>query len=110
MNSLPWTDREIARALSLYADGLPCAEIADAVGRSETALRLKLLKLGFSSRRVIVEEPAAAPSRKAAGPVVVWNAGCVRRIGVSGKPATSGPSCSALWYAPEGIVGVRKGG
>lgn len=62
MNSNSWTEREIARALALYAEGLPCGEIATAVGRSETALRLKLLKLGYSSRRVIVDEPAALPA------------------------------------------------
>lgn len=61
MNSTAWTKREIAEALALYAEGLPCGEIAAAVGRSETALRLKLLKLGYSSRRVVVEELVAAP-------------------------------------------------
>jgi hypothetical protein len=57
MKAMPWTKDEIRIALSLYEQGLPCAEIARAVVRSETALRLKLLNLGYSSRRVIVEEP-----------------------------------------------------
>jgi len=64
MNSMPWTTNEIAQVLSLYEQGLPCAEISRAVGRSETAVRLKLLGLGYSSRRVIVDEtpaPAADP-------------------------------------------------
>lgn len=63
MNSRTWSEREIARALALYEEGLPCGEIARVVGRSETALRLKLLALGYSSRRVIVEDaPAPLPA------------------------------------------------
>lgn len=61
MNKLPWSEREISRALALYQEGLPCAEIARMVGRSETALRLKLLALGYSSRRVVLDnEPPRA--------------------------------------------------
>lgn len=68
MNKLPWSEREISRALALYQEGLPCAEIARMVGRSETALRLKLLALGYSSRRVVPNNappspvPSATPS------------------------------------------------
>lgn len=54
MNSMPWTTNEIAQVLSLYEQGLPCAEISRAVGRSETAVRLKLLGLGYSSRVIEV--------------------------------------------------------
>lgn len=56
MNRLSWTEREITRALELYQEGLPCVEIARMIGRSETALRLKLLALGFSSRRVVLDK------------------------------------------------------
>ena len=61
MNKLPWSEREISRALALYQEGLACAEIARMVGRSETALRLKLLALGYSSRRVVLDNAPPAP-------------------------------------------------
>jgi hypothetical protein len=74
MNSMPWTPNEIDKALALYEQGLPCAEIARAIGRSETALRLKVLKMGLSSRRLIVNSPpeqaaVAVPAPVAEPPV-----------------------------------------
>lgn len=45
-----WTSEELDRALKLQAAGLTAPEVAKAIGRSESALRLKLFKCGYSSR------------------------------------------------------------
>ena len=61
MNARWWTEQEIQKALQLYEAGYPCDEIGQMLGRTESSVRLKLLSLGLSSRRVEVEpEPEIA--------------------------------------------------
>lgn len=55
MRAQRWSDQEIEKALSLYESGFPCSEIAGVLARTESAVRLKLLSLGFSSRRVVTD-------------------------------------------------------
>lgn len=57
MKSPLWTDQEIQRAFDLQAAGLHPAEIGRALGRSETAVRVKLISLGVSSARVVTASP-----------------------------------------------------
>jgi hypothetical protein len=53
MNYRKWTEEETAKILRLYEGGYPAVEIAQMMGRTESSVRLKLLGLGYSSRRVI---------------------------------------------------------
>lgn len=53
MNARLWTGEEIQRVLALYRDGYRCAEIASMLSRTELAVRLKLLSMGLSSRRIL---------------------------------------------------------
>lgn len=56
-----WTSQETDLALRLLGQGFPAREISRMTGRTETAVRLKLLALGYSSsqRDPGAEEPEA---------------------------------------------------
>lgn len=59
-----WSQNEFDRAVQLLSAGWNAPEIAKALGRTETSVRLKLIKGGYSSRVVSaaeVKEPARAP-------------------------------------------------
>ncbi len=47
---IKWTPQEFDRAIRLLSNGWSPAEIAKTLSRTETAVRLKLIKSGFSSR------------------------------------------------------------
>ncbi len=53
MHTRVWRNRDVRKLLRLYSAGHPCAEIARILGRSDRAVRHKLLKLGYSSARVL---------------------------------------------------------
>ncbi len=55
-----WTKEEFEETLRLLGMGLTPAQIGRSLGRSETAVRLKVIKAGYSSR--VVDPGAAKPS------------------------------------------------
>jgi hypothetical protein len=57
MNSRKWSEPEIARALGLHESGFPPAEIATMLNRTESSVRLKILSLGYSSQRMVIDHP-----------------------------------------------------
>ncbi len=61
MHTRVWSNRDVRKLLCLYSAGHPCAEIASILGRSDRAVRHKLLKLGYSSARVLEPRDGLAP-------------------------------------------------
>lgn len=57
MKSRLWSQDEVDRLVSLYVNGYAAGEIAKMVARTEQSVRLKLLGLGYSSRRQVVGDP-----------------------------------------------------
>lgn len=57
-----WTPQEFERAVRLLSGGWTPAEIAHALSRTETAVRLKLIKSGYSSRTLDIEGQCASES------------------------------------------------
>lgn len=53
MKSKSWSEDEVSRLLGLYELGFPSGEIASKLGRSESSVRLKVLSMGLSSRRIL---------------------------------------------------------
>lgn len=56
-----WTSEEFERALALHSGGWTAAEVAKVLGRTESAVRLKLISRGFSSKKLdeaVVVDPA----------------------------------------------------
>jgi hypothetical protein len=54
-----WTQQEFERAVRLLSGGWTPAEIAKTLARTETAVRLKLIKSGYSSRTIDIEGECA---------------------------------------------------
>ena len=48
-----WTEEEVARLLNMYEMAYQPGAIAATLGRSESSVRLKMLSLGLSSRRIL---------------------------------------------------------
>lgn len=89
---MQWSDTETARLLERCAQGHDPLAIASELGRSEMAVRGKLLSLGFSSRR-----PTAAPASPASSPCAAPGSDFVSRL----------PSTDFLQVAEEGDLDLR---
>lgn len=62
MKSRLWSTEEVTRLFGLYESGYPPGDIAPMLARSESSVRLKMLSLGLSSRRIqmaVIEEEAS---------------------------------------------------
>lgn len=64
MHTRVWSTRDVRQLLRLYSAGHPCGQIASLLGRSERAVRHKLLKLGYSSARVLEFDEEVPPTRE----------------------------------------------
>jgi hypothetical protein len=64
MNYRRWSDEDTAKALRLYEAGYPPLDIAQMLGRTESSVRLKLLGLGYSSRRIVRADSDPSSNRQ----------------------------------------------
>ena len=84
-----WTEQEEERFAEMYAAGATDREVAEALGRSVTAVQMHRYRAGLTVRRFIDMEPAhvAAIDRARAmgwtwrriGAKLGWNPWCLRR-------------------------------
>lgn len=100
----PWSQTEFDRAFALLSAGWKPKDIGAAIGRSETAVRVKFIKAGYSSSRVLEAAPADfTPSVTAPPP---------SSIAVPCEASNAMPSCAkeALESEADRLLEGRESG